>query len=59
MQKQHSPVIRIVITEVIKEPSPSCREMAYRLDQNEFASRQEALDYMHGIEFIPGTGLKG
>ena len=46
MQKQPNPVIRISITEVIKWPSPACREVAFRLVDKEFDSRQEALDYI-------------
>ena len=46
MQKQPNPVIRIAITEVIKWPSPACPEVVFSLVNEEFDSRQEALDYI-------------
>ncbi len=57
MQKLPSSVIRISITEVIKEPSPVCREVVFRIVEKEFASKQEALDYMHNIELIPTVNV--
>ena len=53
MQKQPNSVIRISMTEVIKWPSPGCPEVAFRLVNEEFGSRQEALDYVRSVEFIP------
>ena len=57
MQKQPNPVIRISIAEVIKWPSPACREVAFRLVDKEFDSRQEALDYVRSVESIPTVGV--
>ena len=53
MQKQHDPIIRVAFSEVIEQPSPACREVAFHLVTKEFKSREDALVWLHELDHIP------